>query len=104
MVEAEFERLESQGIIVPVQCSSILVAVIKHDASIRLCGDYRITINKAAKMISINYQRSKIYLLPCQRINVLPSLICSKHTFSWHCMKNLGVGDHEYPQGFISVH
>ena len=52
-VETELERLESLGIIIPVQHSNWaapVVPVVKQDGTIRLCGDYRVTINKAAKV------------------------------------------------------
>ena len=52
-VEAELERLESLGIIIPVQHSNWaapVVPVMKQDGTIRLCGDYRVTINKAVKV------------------------------------------------------
>ena len=54
-VEAELERLESLGIIIPVQHSNWaapVVPVVKQDGTIRLCGDYRVTVNKAVKVDS----------------------------------------------------
>ena len=50
-VEAELERLETEGIIKPVRSSdwaAPIVPVVKHDGSIRVCGDYKLTANKAA--------------------------------------------------------
>ena len=50
-VEAELERLENEGIIKPVRSSewaAPIVPVVKRDGSIRVCGDYKLTANKAA--------------------------------------------------------
>lgn len=59
-VEAELERLQNEGIITPVQYSdwaAPLVPVLKSDGqSIRLCGDYKVTVNREALLDS--------YLLP----------------------------------------
>ena len=52
-VENELERLEALGIITPVTHSNWaapIVPAVKHDGSIRLCGDYRVTVNQAAKV------------------------------------------------------
>ena len=52
-VELELERLEKEGVIEPVQFSDSaapIVPVVKRDGSIRICGDYKMTINKAAKL------------------------------------------------------
>ena len=52
-VETEPERLQSLGIITPVKHSNWaapVVPVLKQNGTIRLCGDYRITINKASEV------------------------------------------------------
>ena len=52
-VEGKLKRLENLEIIIPVQHSewvTPVMPVLKHDGTMRLCGDYRITINKAAKV------------------------------------------------------
>ena len=53
MVENELNRLESEGIIEPVQFSdwaAPFIPVLKPDGSVRICGDYKLTVNKAAKL------------------------------------------------------
>lgn len=48
-VEKELERLESEGVIEPIDSSdwgTPLVPVVKKDGNIRLCADYRVTVNK----------------------------------------------------------
>jgi len=52
-VEVELERLQQQGIIEPIQFSdwaAPIVPVVKSDGSVRICGDYKVTINRVAKL------------------------------------------------------
>ena len=51
-VEQELERLEKQDIITPVKFSdwaAPIVPVEKRDNSVRVCGDYKLTVNRFAK-------------------------------------------------------
>ncbi|XP_068140073.1 uncharacterized protein [Drosophila tropicalis] len=52
LYEEELDRLCSQGILVPIEYSdwaTPTVPVIKKDGTIRICGDYKSTINKVIK-------------------------------------------------------
>ncbi|XP_048244738.1 uncharacterized protein K02A2.6-like [Haliotis rufescens] len=58
-VDDELERLEKQGIIKPVQYSdwaAPIVPVVKSNGNIRICGDYKLTVNKVA--------RTNVYPIP----------------------------------------
>ena len=59
LLDAELTRLQSEGILEPVQTSkwaTPLVVVPKANGKIRVCGDYKVTINK--------YVETKTYPLP----------------------------------------
>nr|VZI52452.1 unnamed protein product [Spirometra erinaceieuropaei] len=52
-VEEELDRLQKADIIEPVQYSewaTPIVPVLKTDGSVRICGDYKLTINSATKL------------------------------------------------------
>ena len=52
-IKEEISRLQDQGIIEPVRFSdwaAPVVPVVKSDGRIRLCGDYKVTINRASKI------------------------------------------------------
>ena len=52
-VEKELERLQAAGVIEPVKFSTWaapIVPVMKRDGSVRICGDYKVTVNRAAKV------------------------------------------------------
>lgn len=52
-VEAELERLQRAGVIEPVEFSdwaAPIVPVVKEDGEVRICGDYKMTINQASQL------------------------------------------------------
>ena len=74
-VDTEIERLVNAGILEPIQFSewaTPVVPVLKHDGTIRLCGDYKLTVNQVAK--------TDTYPLP--RIEYLFSSLTGGRVFS----------------------
>ena len=54
-VDKELDHLEKEGVIQPITHSdraAPVVPVVQCDGSVRLCGDYKITVNKIAKFYS----------------------------------------------------
>ena len=51
-VEETLKKLEEDDVIKPVQFSqwtALIVPFVKPDGSIRICGDYKVTLNRVAK-------------------------------------------------------
>ncbi|KAL5503444.1 hypothetical protein EMCRGX_G010396 [Ephydatia muelleri] len=74
-VEQELERLQRDRIIEPVQFSewaAPVVPVMKQDGSIRICGDYKLTVNSA----------SDIESYPLPRIDDLLSSLAGARVFT----------------------
>ena len=52
-VEQELDHLERHGIIEAIQFAdwaAPIVPVVKQDGSVHICGDYKVTINRAVKL------------------------------------------------------
>ena len=52
-VGLELDKMEAEGTIEKVQCSdwaAPIVTVVKPDKSVRICGDYKVTVNAASKL------------------------------------------------------
>ena len=59
-IEKELDRLIQQGVIEPIEFSewaAPIVPVLKKDGSIRICGDYKVTINQASQVDSYPLSR-----------------------------------------------
>lgn len=63
-VEVQLKRLEKLGVISPTESSewgSPLVPILKSDGSIRICADYKVTVNKFVQNVRYPLPRIKGY-------------------------------------------
>lgn len=49
-IESELDRLVEEWILIPVESSEWGVPVLKYTRDVRLCGDYKITLNPNIKI------------------------------------------------------
>ena len=96
-VEQELERLEQEGVVEPVTFSdwaAPIVPVMKGDGGVRICGDYKLTVNKVAKL--------EVYPLP--RIDELFASLSGGQTFSKLDLSHVpSVRDREHSQRLVQV-
>jgi hypothetical protein len=74
-VEAELDRLQRSGVIEPVEFSdwaAPIVPVLKEDGEVRICGDYKMTIN----------QTSQLDTYPLPRVEDLFATLAGGQTFT----------------------
>ena len=100
-VEKELKRLQEAGVIEPVQHSewaTPIVPVVKQDGDIRICGDYKITLNQATRVDS--------YPLP--RIDDLLGSLAGGQSFSKvdlaHAYMQIQLEDESKPLTTIHTH
>ena len=76
-VEEELERQVSEGILEPVaqtEWATPIVAVLKSDKSIRICGDFRVTVNPVAKLNRYPVPKIEDLLATLQRGRIFTKL------------------------------
>ena len=77
-IEKELDRLVKQGVIEPVSFSewaAPIVPVLKKEGTVRICGDYKLSVNQASKIDSYPLPRIDDLLLHWQEGNHLQSWI-----------------------------
>ncbi len=86
-VNKELKRLEETDVIEPVQFSdwaAPIVSVMKPDGSVRVCGDYKVTVNKVAKMETYSLPRAEDLFAKVQVDGNFLSWISEVHINRFH--------------------
>ena len=90
-VDAKLARLQSLGIITPVKHSSwgaLVDPILKQNGTIRLCDNYRTTINTASEGDTCCLSRVEGLFVAIAGGKVFSKLICVRHICDW-LWKNL---------------
>ena len=91
-VNYELERLLKEGIIESVNhsdCETPIVPILKKYSSIRICGDYKITINKVAKIDSYPIPRIEYIYAQLAGGKIFITIDLSNAYLKMHFMNNL---------------
>ena len=75
-VEKELDRLVAKEILSPVQFSkwaAPIAPVVKHNGSIRICGDFKVTINQVSRLDSYSQARIEELFAKLSGVNILAS-------------------------------
>ena len=80
-VEKELDRLQSEGIISPVEFTewvAPIIPVVKQDGSVRICGDYKSIVNQVSKLDNYPSPKTKDLLATLGGGNKLTKLDMSQ--------------------------
>ena len=81
-VEEELDRLVQEGVLELVQFAewaAPIVPVVKPDKSVRVCGDFKLTVNKASQLDRYPTPKAEDLFATWLVARVSPSWICVKH-------------------------
>ena len=90
-VEAELDRLQEQGIIEPVTFSdwaTPIVPVLKRDKSVRICGDFKMTVNRASRLEKYPIPKLRTCSLNWQVERDSRNWTCPRHISKYDWMRN----------------
>ena len=85
-VEVELKRLEEEGILHKVKFSNWampIVPTVKPNSTVRICGNYKITVNPQLQSEEYLSLALMTYLLSWQGETSSPKLALGRHTTRW---------------------
>lgn len=83
-VETELTTLQNEGIIEPFLKGAPIVPIVKPDKTIRICRDYKVTVNPVSKLENYSIPKTEDLL-----VVLGGGQICLRLTNSFHCLKIL---------------
>ena len=93
LVDQELDRLFREGTLEPVDHSewaALIVSVLKPDKSIRICGDFRVTVNPVSKVNRYPNPKVDDLFTTLQGSNLFTKLDLAKLTSSYPWTRILG--------------